>query len=90
MSEPKRNEVQAFFGLLLMVAGGLIGGLSGLCTALGLIFSVISMVENVRDGASAVGVVLAFGVIPIVVGVGLFVAGRALAKAATPPKPPPP
>jgi hypothetical protein len=87
MSEPKRNEVQVFFAWLLIVAGALIGGLSGLCTAVGLVVSVIGAGSSVREAASIAGLVVAVGFIPIVVGLGLFIAGRALLKSAGPPKP---
>jgi hypothetical protein len=82
-----------FFGGLLITVGALIGGLSGLCTAVGLAFSLTG-----KDMGMA-PVVLIVGGPPIAIGVGLFFGGRALWRrgAAPPPKtlevfdePPPP
>ena len=72
------RTVARLFGALLMVVGGLIAVLSGLCS-LGL---VVMMVAHPGPGAaevvSAMGVVAIFGGIPLAVGGGVFLVGRSL------------
>ena len=58
--------MRKFFGGLLLAIGILIAGVSGLCTLFFL-----------KEGGAAV---LMIGGIPIVIGVGLIVAGNALIK----------
>jgi hypothetical protein len=92
MSEPPREgrPVQAFIGGALMVVGGLLGGLSGLCTV---VFMVGSLFEGggLKDWISFTALALAVGFLPIVIGLGLFIAGRYLYRGAQPaPRPVPP
>lgn len=79
------RPVQRFFGVLLVAAGALIGGLSGLCTVFGVGVGAVEMFAHPGDGLSFIATALAVGAIPIIVGVGLFIAGRALVRGARPP-----
>jgi hypothetical protein len=90
MADSSRDgrPVQAFFGGALMVVGGLIGGLSGLCTAIFLIGGLFG--GGMSDYGAVVGLALTVGFLPILIGVGLFIAGRALYRSAQPPRPVPP
>ncbi|MBI1199432.1 MAG: hypothetical protein GC203_16345 [Phenylobacterium sp.] len=91
MTDPgSRNghAVQRFFGVLLVAAGALIGGLSGLCTLFGVGAGLLEMLAHPGDGLSFIGIALAVGAIPIIVGVGLFIAGRGLVRGAGPPSGP--
>jgi hypothetical protein len=77
------RPVQAFIGGALMVIGGLIGGLSGLCTAMVMFSGLFG--GSLRDYASLAALALAAGFFPILIGVGLFIGGRVLYKDAQPP-----
>ena len=73
-----------FFGGLLMAFGVMIGGLSGLCTVVGLAFSLGS-----PGDVSMLPLVALFGAPPIAVGIGLFFLGRYLWRQGVPPAPKP-
>ena len=72
--------MKRLFGGILLAAGILIGGASGLCT---LIFLGMGLSEGV-DGYTLgmLPIVLMVGGIPFAIGVGLFFGGRALLKSA--------
>lgn len=79
--------MKSVFGGLLMAAGILIAGLSGLCT-----LTVAG--ASLFDGGSGSGEVLSmivaagiFGGVPFLIGLGLFFAGRALIRSAREPEP---
>ncbi|KQV57419.1 MULTISPECIES: hypothetical protein [unclassified Caulobacter] len=77
--------VTKMFGALLMVVGGLMIGLCGLCSAVFL----ISMAGSDPGGVGGMGIVaLIFGGIPIAAGVGLFIAGRKLWRGSQSPSSP--
>ena len=67
--------VARLFGALLMAVGALIVVLAGLCSAAFLV-----MMLGPRNGgaASGVGLILIFGGVPIAIGGGVFMGGRAL------------
>jgi hypothetical protein len=71
--------VKRFFGGLLMAIGILIGGLSGLCTAM-----FLNLGGGPNDGGM-LGLVLILGVPPIVLGVAMFFGGLAVWRSARPP-----
>lgn len=82
MTEPApRSPTQRFFGALLMAIGGLIATLCGGCGAFFVIAGLLSLFSrNAQDGPMLAGMGLVVGGIPAALGVGLFVAGRALRK----------
>ena len=85
MSEGERNPVVRFFGWLLMGIGGLIAVTAGACS----LYFLVSMVASTGSGGfggvlGSLGLVAAFGGVPIAVGVGLFVAGRAISRPSRP------
>lgn len=75
---PEGNPAGRFFGMLMMVAGVLIAGLSGLCT---MVFGV-AMTGEAGHNAGAVGgllvVMLIFGGIPFGFGILAVFIGRFL------------
>jgi len=73
MSEPERT-VAKLFGAMLMAVGVLIAGLAGLCSAA----MIVMMINQPSGAASALPLVATFGGVPIVIGVGIFIGGRAL------------
>lgn len=80
MSEQgQRNPVIVFFGWVLMGIGGLIAATAGACS---LIF--LAQVATAGGGlagiAGMLGLIAIFGGTPMVVGVGLFIAGRVISR----------
>jgi cadmium resistance protein CadD (predicted permease) len=71
VNEDARSLLIEFFGGLLAVVGAMIAVLSGLCTALGLAFDP--------------GTAIAVGALPIILGIALWLGGRAIMKGAKPP-----
>jgi hypothetical protein len=67
--------VARLFGAMLMIVGVLIVALAGLCSAA---FLVTMGMNSGGLFFSNIGVVLLFGGVPIAMGVGLFIGGRAL------------
>lgn len=73
MSEQDRT-VAKLFGAMLMAVGVLIAGLAGLCSAA----MIVMMIGQPSGAASALPLVVGFGGVPIVIGVGIFMGGRTL------------
>jgi hypothetical protein len=87
-ANPDGNPAGRFFGVLMMVAGVLIAGLSGLCTT---VFGVAMTSEaghNPREVGGLVVVMAIFGGIPFGFGVLAFFIGRFLYRSGRRPKPP--
>jgi hypothetical protein len=85
MSDP--SPMRRFAGGLLMAVGGTIAGLCGLCTGGFQLYFLAAglMTASSRSGMGSIILLpLAVGIIPILVGVGLFALGRQLMK---PPRP---
>jgi hypothetical protein len=88
MSDPEPSggsAVALFFGWMLIVVGGLIGGLCGLCT---LVFIGAGMVSTATTGSDAsVDVILALviGGLPTAVGAGIVFAGITIIRGARAP-----
>jgi hypothetical protein len=85
MNEPSASpagQVVKLFGALLMAVGGLITVLCGLCSLVFLATAVQGIVQHPGAPLDVQGVggflllVLIFGGIPILIGVGVFIAGR--------------
>lgn len=81
MAEQAPNTTRRFIGTALMAVGVLLAGLSGLCT---LGYAGIGLVAWAGQG-DAYGVAmmimaLVTGVVPILVGVGLYFGGKALRR----------
>ena len=70
--------MKGFFGGILFGCGILIAGLSGLCSGLLLITSVLGG----EDATMVVPMTLLFGGIPFAVGIGLFFLGRSVMRSA--------
>jgi hypothetical protein len=75
-----QHAVRRFFGVILMVAGGLITFLSGACT---LIFSGIGVVSGAQEGHIEAGLeiiptALMVGLPGVGIGLALFFIGRAV------------
>ncbi|HXQ47896.1 MAG TPA: hypothetical protein VN806_14860 [Caulobacteraceae bacterium] len=94
MSDPgpsRGGGVALFLGWMLIVIGGLLGGLSGLCT---LVFITVGIATNASTGEGLTDVVLAVvvGALPIGIGAGITLAGVTVVRAtrqahpAAPPK----
>jgi hypothetical protein len=83
MAEPVPPDapLRRFFGWILLLVGGLIATLCGLCTA-------VFFVTGLFGDRSYVVLSLVIGGLPTALGFGLFVAGRSLLR--PPPKPPGP
>jgi hypothetical protein len=73
--EPEASAVRRFFGAALMAAGVLIGGLSGLCSAL---FLIVLVGSAPREVIGALGLVAVVGGPPMLVGGLMFWGGRRL------------
>lgn len=72
-----------FFGGLLMAIGGLVAGLSGLCslTFLGYaIWGLFAEGQRLADLGSMLLLILAFGGVPFALGAGVFAWGRRLRR----------
>lgn len=69
--------MKELLGGCLQAAGILIAGLTGLCTLL-----MIGGIHSWRSFVQAIGTILAFGGIPLVIGILLIFAGRALIRSA--------
>lgn len=85
---PESNGAGRFFGALMMVAGVLIAGLSGLCTT---VFGVAMIGEaghNSRDVGGLLVVMAIFGGVPFGFGVLAFFIGRFLYRSGRRPQPP--
>jgi hypothetical protein len=72
---PEGNPAQRFFGALFMAVGGLIAGLSGLCSA-GVLLIGFASGSDFAETMSVLPIVLFVGGIPIAVGLALFFLGR--------------
>jgi hypothetical protein len=81
MSEGR--TVAKLFGAMLMAVGVLIAGLGGLCSVG---FLVMMVTEPGGSALNGIPVVLIFGGVPIAIGVGVFIGGRALWRGPPPPK----
>lgn len=79
MTEPAPpSSTQRFFGGLLMAVGVLMTVACGLCSLVALVaFSTTGNGEDILMGLVTVSIV---GGVPTAIGVGLFVAGRALRR----------
>ena len=75
------NATRRFFGTAMMAVGALLAGLSGLCT---LGYAGIGLwalaTEHDPFGGAMVIMALLSGIVPILVGVGLYFGGKALRK----------
>jgi hypothetical protein len=72
--------MKKLLGGILLAAGILIGGASGLCT---LVFLVMGLSEGINQYTlSMLPAVLVVGGIPLAAGIGLFFGGRALLESA--------
>jgi len=69
-----------FFGWLLMGIGGVIALSAGACTLIFGVQMIQSSLQYPQSVSGSLFLILIFGGIPIGVGVGLFIAGRALAR----------
>ena len=67
------------FGGILMGAGILIAGLSGLCSLVLFLTDITSPYSNMEN---LIALIMGFGGIPLVIGVGIFFLGRHLARSA--------
>lgn len=74
------NPVVAFLGWLLMAIGGLIVVTAGACTAIFAVPAILSSLEYPAGLPGLLAMILIFGGVPILVGIGLFLGGRALAR----------
>jgi hypothetical protein len=75
------SPTQRFFGALLMGVGGLIAVLCGGCGSLFVIGGILSLFSsNAQDGPMLAGMGLVVGGVPAAIGVGLFLAGRAMRR----------
>jgi len=85
VSEP--GPVQRFFGGALMAVGFLIMALCGLCSLCGV---VVGLTDDTFKGGDTLALVLVFGGVPFLIGLGVFFAGKAIrggqpARSAQPP-----
>ena len=79
--------VARFFGLILMTIGGLIAGLSGLCTLgwVGFLYLSVAPAYGSTNGVdSLMTTTFVVGGLPILFGVGLFLIGRWLCRVSPP------
>jgi hypothetical protein len=83
MSEP--SPLRRFVGGLLIAVGSLIAGLCGLCTGVFELLSIHDLLSNTAHGPDNIDIPvflpLALGIVPILIGVGLFFWGRNLLRA---------
>ncbi len=77
---PERSPAVVFLGWLLIGIGGLITVTAGACTAIFAVPGILSSLEHPEGVPGLLLMVLIFGGIPILFGIGLVVAGRALAR----------
>jgi amino acid transporter len=80
VSEDQRDPVVSFFGVALLGVGVLVATLSGLCTGIALIISLASGYE----GLSIAGMALIVGGVPLLIGLALAWAGRAILRSQRP------
>ncbi len=87
--------MRSFFGAILLGAGILIAGLSGLCTVFALGSALLGGMSH--EEMTYLPAVLIFAGVPFVIGIGMFFAGRHLIRTADrqdvtwqPTSPPPP
>jgi ribose/xylose/arabinose/galactoside ABC-type transport system permease subunit len=78
VSGPSSNRAVArFFGSALMVIGGIVLALSGLCTGLGVLFGIVGALSAGGSDAGLYFVyVLVLGGPPIIVALAMFFLGR--------------
>jgi len=74
--------MKGFWAAMLMAAGILIAGLSGLCSGFLLVAGLFQGPGGGADALSGAGIVLIVGGIPFLFGLGLFFWGRSLARSA--------
>ena len=67
------SAVKRFFGAILVAVGGLIAFLSGACTVA---FMVMGL--GAPNPMGNISMAITFGIVPIAIGVVLFILGRAL------------
>jgi hypothetical protein len=81
---PTDRPASWFFGAALMALGALMVVLCGLCSVVGFFAGAGMVSETGRGGVAAFvqsgALVLVFGGIPILIGVGLFLVGRNLCR----------
>ena len=79
MTQPRQpSQTAVFFGWLLMAVGGLIALTAGACS---LLFLVSMGTAGSWDGLSGLLLLmLIFGGVPILIGVGLIYAGRRISR----------
>jgi hypothetical protein len=75
------GPVQRFFGGALMAVGFLIMALCGICSTCGVI---MGLTDPTFRGGDTLALVLVVGGVPFALGLGLFVAGKAVRR--TPPE----
>lgn len=83
MSGDGERRVVRLFGAMLMVVGGLVVTLSGLCSALVIVGSVVSALTRPSPAAGLVQlapIVLVFGGLPIGLGLVAFLVGRSFRR----------
>jgi hypothetical protein len=73
-------SVIRFFGWLLMAMGGLIALTAGACTLIVGGQMIWASLQYAQGIPGSLFLILIFGGVPIMVGIGLFIAGRALAR----------
>ena len=76
---PERNPAVVFLGWLLMGVGGLIAVTAGACSVIVGIPTILSALEYPETLPNMLVMVLIFGGIPFLCGVGVFLGGRAIA-----------
>jgi hypothetical protein len=69
--------MKELLGGCLQAIGILIAGLTGLCTVI-----VLATVNSWRSFMVAIGSVVSFMAIPLIIGIGMIVGGRALIRSA--------
>jgi len=72
--------MRSFFGAILLGAGILVAGLSGLCTVFALGSALLGGMS--REELSYLPAVLIFAGVPFVIGIGMFLLGRRLIRSA--------
>ncbi|MGH6909147.1 MAG: hypothetical protein ACREE0_16980 [Phenylobacterium sp.] len=90
MTDADSDPVRSFFGAALIAVGFLMMLLCGGCGALFFIaFLIGGIASSNHEDISMVIMPIVLGGVPALVGFGLFVAGRALRRPASDPRPPP-
>ena len=64
-----------FFAYVLVTVGGLIAGLSGLCSLTMLAVAFAQILSNAPGSVGTLSMVLVFGGLPFLIGAGLFAVG---------------